>query len=79
MFNTVLIFVMVRLFETMKIITNELADEKSRVFLIYMCIRDAASPHNKRDAKLKDFTSNMINTYRKRCILNNKVDGMRKA
>ena len=63
---------MVRLFETMKIITNELADEKSRVFLIYMCIRE-------RDAKLKDFTSNMINTYRKRCILNNKVDGMRKA
>ena len=67
---------MVRLFETMKIITNELADEKSRVFRIYMCIRDAASPH---DAKLKDFTSNMINTYRKRCILNNKVDGLRKA
>ena len=56
----------------MKIITNELADEKSRVFLIYMCIRE-------RDAKLKDFTGNMINTYRKRCILNNKVDGMRKA
>ena len=56
----------------MKIITNELADEKSRVFRIYMCIRE-------RDAKLKDFTGNMINTYRKRCILNNKVDGMRKA
>ena len=38
MFNTVLIFVMVRLFETMKITRNKLAGEKTLVFLIYIYI-----------------------------------------
>ena len=38
MVNTVLIFVMVRLFETMKITRNKLAGEKTLVFLIYIYI-----------------------------------------
>ena len=38
MFNTVLIFVMVRLFKTIDITRNKLAGEKTLVFLIYIYI-----------------------------------------
>ena len=38
MFNTVLIFVMVRLFKTIEITRNKLAGEKTLVFLIYIYI-----------------------------------------
>ena len=38
MFNTVLVFVMVRLFKTMKITRNKLAGEKTIVFLTYIYI-----------------------------------------
>ena len=38
MFNTVLIFVMVRLFETRKITRNKLAGVKTLAFLIYIYI-----------------------------------------
>ena len=40
MFNTVLIFVMVRLFKTIEITRNKLAGEKTLVFLIYIYIRN---------------------------------------